>query len=272
MRIGGFVREEWESPEHWAQLNVDMGYGAVYFPVDYRADIKTIDSYAKAAKERDLIIAEIGVWNNSLEKDAALKAKNDEKAIKQFELADYVGARCCVNISGSCGDTWDGPHKDNFTQKTFEQVVLNTQKLIDTVNPKITAFSLEPMPWMYPHTPESYLELIKAVDREHFCVHFDFVNVINSIEKYYNSGAVIEDWFQKLKPYAKSCHAKDIIIGKHLTLHFDECRPGTGELDYRTLIKCAKEMDKDFPVMFEHMDDKIDFVEAMKFVKTIINE
>lgn len=270
MRIGGLLHEKYNSPEEWAELNVKMGYSAVYFPVDYKTDIKTIDAFTQSAKDRDLVIAELGIWNNSFEKDPEIKAKNDERAIKQLELADYVGARCCVNISGSKGTKWDAPHKDNLTKKTFDEIVVNTQKLIDSVKPQNTSFSLEPMPWMFPHTPDSYLDLIKAVDREHFCVHFDFVNVINSIEKYYNNGAVILEWFDKLKPYAKSCHAKDIIIADTLTLHFSECRPGTGELDYETLVKCAKEMDDDFPVMFEHMKTKIDFVEAMNFIKKII--
>ena len=35
---------------------------------NYKSDIQTIDSYIKAAKERDLIIAEVGIWNNLLKK------------------------------------------------------------------------------------------------------------------------------------------------------------------------------------------------------------
>lgn len=269
MRIGGHIGEEFVNAEQWGDAVKKMGYTATYFPLSYKDDIKDIDACIKEAKDRDLVIAEIGAWCNTLSQEPVQQEKCMNRVVKCLELADYVGAKCCVNIAGSLSDTWDGPHKDHFTQKTFETIVRNTQEIIDRAKPKTTCFSLEPMPWMFPHTPESYLELIKAIDRKQFCAHFDFVNVINSVDKYYNNADVIRDWFTKLKPYAKSCHAKDIIIGKNLTLHFSECRPGTGELHYPTIIELARTMDEDFCVMFEHMTEKEDYVLAMDFIKTV---
>ena len=137
----------------------------------------TIDGYKAAAKEADLVISEIGIWNNLLETDAGKREANIQRAIHQLELADYVGANCCVNISGNCGTQWDGHHPDNLTQKTFDEVVRITQRIIDAVNPKNTEYTLEPMPWMFPHTADSYVELLKAVDRKGFAAHLDPVNV-----------------------------------------------------------------------------------------------
>ena len=45
------------------------------------------------------MICEIGVWNNVLERDAAKREAAISRAIHQLELADYVGANCCVNIA-----------------------------------------------------------------------------------------------------------------------------------------------------------------------------
>ena len=173
MRFGGFIFKKWNTPEEWAQAALEAGYSAVYFPVDYTADQKVIDGYKNAAEAADLVICEIGVWNNVLERDAAKREAAISRAIHQLELADYVGANCCVNIAGSYSDQWDGPHKDNLTQKAFDEIVSTTQRIIDAVNPQRTAYSLEPMPWMYPDTADSYLRLIEAIDRKGFAAHLD---------------------------------------------------------------------------------------------------
>jgi Sugar phosphate isomerases/epimerases len=267
MRFGGFIFKKWNTPDEWAQAAIEAGYSAVYFPVDYTAELSVIDGYKKAAQENDLVICEIGVWNNTLERDLEKRNAAIDKAVKQLELADYIGANCCVNIAGSYSEQWDGPHKDNFTEKAFEEIVLTSQKIIDAVNPKTTAYSLEPMPWMYPDTADSYLRLIKSIDRKGFAAHLDPVNVICSPQLYYKNGEVIQEWFDTLGTQIRSCHAKDIKLSGKLTVHLDECRPGTGELDYETYLKCMTKLDDNACLMLEHMTEEIDYIEATKYLK-----
>lgn len=272
MRFGGLILEKFSSPEEWAACAKKMGYSAVYFPLDYKADVKDIDAYTQAARENDLVIAEVGVWNNTLSTDNAKRQSAIEEAVHQLELADYVGARCCVNIAGSYSEQWDGPHKDNLTERAFEEIVLTTQKIIDSVNPKNSGYSLEPMPWMYPDSADSYLRLIKEIDRKGFCAHIDPVNIISSPQLYYKNGEVIQEWFDKLGDNIKSCHAKDIKLSGNLTVHLDECRPGTGELDYRTYLKCASRMEDDICIMLEHMTEQSDYVKAAQYIKSLADE
>lgn len=273
MRLGGLLFEKWNSPEERAQAALRAGYSAVYFPVDHTAPLKVIDGYRDAAKAADLVICEIGVWNNVMDPDRAKSEHNIHYAIRQLELAEYVHANCCVNIAGTYHPTcWDGPHRDNFTQRAFDDVVRITQRIIDAVDPQVTAYSLEPMPWMLPSTPEQYLALIRAIDRKGFAAHLDVVNIINSPALYYRNGEVIEEWFDKLSPYIRSCHAKDIIMSEKLTVHLDECRPGTGALDYRTYLRCASHLDERICLMLEHMTEPEDYVEATKYLKGIARE
>ena len=272
MRFGGQIFKKWNTPEEWAQAALDMGYSAVYFPVDYTADIKAIDGYKKAAADADLVISEIGIWNNLLDADPEKREANIRRAIHQLELADYVGANCCVNISGNCGEQWDGHHPDNLTQKTFETVVRTTQRILDAVNPQNTEYTLEPMPWMFPHTADSYVELLKAVDRKGFAAHLDPVNVINSPVLYYQTGEVIREWFEKLGPKIRSCHAKDIVLSGSLTVHLDECRPGTGNLDYRTYLECMTTLPENTCLMLEHMSREEDYILAAKYLKGLAAE
>ncbi|MDI9496973.1 MAG: sugar phosphate isomerase/epimerase [Bacillota bacterium] len=270
MRLGGAIVDIWDSPEEWAGLALEMGYRAVFFPLDYHASDADIEAFRAAAEAHDLVIAEVGIWNNLLERDPAKQRANQERAVRQLELADHVGARCCVNISGSRSGQWDGPHPENLTPETFAEVVRITQEIIDAARPTRTFYTLEPMPWMFPHTADSYLELLAAVDRERFGCHLDFVNVINSLEKYYRNGELIDEWFRKLGPHIRSCHAKDIRLGTGLTLHLDECRPGTGQLDYPTLIRNLRTLGDDACLMLEHMSEREDYVAGMRFLNSLL--
>jgi sugar phosphate isomerase/epimerase len=258
------------TPEEWALAAKEAGYEAVYFPVDYTAEVSVIDGYVKAAKEHELVIAEIGVWNNTLARDPQEREKAVQKAVRQLELADYAGVRCCVNVAGSYGEQWDGPHKDNLTQRAFEEIVLTTQKIIDAACPKTACYSLEPMPWMYPDSADSYLRLLQCVNRKHFGVHVDMVNVINSPEKYYRNGEIIREWFEKLGDHIVSCHAKDIRLTGELTVHLEECRPGSGELDYQTYISCVEKLNRDTCLMLEHMTGEADYAEALRYLKSFL--
>ena len=268
MRIGGNIFDLWTSPEEWAQAAVKAGYSAVYFPVDYRADMALIDGCVVAAREHDLVISEVGVWRNALSPNRIERDEAFSHSVHQLELAEYVGARCCVNISGTFSEQWDGPHKDNLTPQGFEAVVDVTQRILDAVNPRRTCFTLEPMPWAYPTSADEYLRLFDAVDRKGFGAHVDLVNVINSPWRYYNTTSVINDWFDKLGDRICSVHAKDITLSGRLTVHLDECRPGTGGMDYETLLtRVSLLSDPNTPVMLEHMTAEEDYRAAAAYIR-----
>ena len=270
MRFGGVIFGKWDSPEQWALSALRAGYSAVYFPVDYRAETAVIDGYVRAARDADLVISEIGVWNNLLDRNAEKRAANFERAVRQLELADYVGANCCVNIAGTYADQWDGPHPDNLTQRAFDEIVSVTRRVIDAANPKHTAYTLEPMPWMYPDTADSCLKLIRAVNRPAFAAHIDIVNILSSPQKCYRSGEIINEWFDTLGDRIRSCHAKDITLSGRLTVHLDECRPGTGLVDYDTYVRRVDALtDKNVCLMLEHMTEQSDYIEATKYIKGV---
>ena len=269
MRFGGNIFEKWTTPDEWAQANVNAGYGGVYFPLDSNAKTGDIDAFVQAAKEHDLVICEIGIWNNLLDPDRKKREANFTRAVRQLELADYVGANCCVNIAGTYNaDCWDGCHGGNFTQKAFDEIVEVSRKIIDAAKPRRTYYTLEPMPNMYPDTADSYLDLIKAVERNRFGAHVDIVNIITSPHAYYDNTAVINEWFDKLAPYIRCCHAKDSIIRDKLTVHLDECRPGTGNIDYDTYLKRVDALeDRNVCLMLEHMTEAEDYRLAAEFIK-----
>ena len=98
----------------------------------------------------------------------------------------------------------------------------------------------------------------------------DIVNILSSPQLCYRSGAVIDEWFDKLGPHIRSCHAKDIRLDDRLTVHLDECRPGTGLVDYETYIRRVNGLaDKNVCLMLEHMTEEADYVEATRYIKGV---
>ncbi|SHF44809.1 Sugar phosphate isomerase/epimerase [Caldanaerobius fijiensis DSM 17918] len=272
MRLGGPLFYTYSDPEQWIQALKKHGYGAAYCPVTVDDEDAVVEAYVKVANKADIIISEVGAWSNPLSADEVERRAAIKKCKEQLALADRIGARCCVNISGSRGEQWDGPHPDNFTSETFDMIVATVREIIDDVKPIRTFYTLEPMPWMYPDSADSYLELIKAIDRKSFAVHFDPVNLICSPQRYYNNGALIRDFINKLGPYIKSCHAKDITLSGKLTTHLSEVRPGCGSLDYITLLRNLEALDADMPLMIEHLSSEEECNAAADYIRSKARE
>ena len=213
----------------------------------------------------------MGAWSNPISPDEKTRSAALEKCRRQLALADRIGARCCVNIAGSRGTQWDGPAAENFTEETFEMIVQTTRSIIDDVKPTRTYFTLETMPWAYPDSPDSYLRLFKAIDRERFAVHLDPVNLVCSPQRYYGSGKLIRECFEKLGPYIKSCHAKDILLQTKLTTHLDEVRAGQGGLDYATFLRELSRL-PDTPLMLEHLPSAEEYEKAAGHIRGVARE
>jgi len=269
MRLGGPVFEKYENPDQWVNALRRIGYSSAFCPVGGDASDDVILAYAKAAEAADVIIAEVGAWSNPLSPDEETRRAALLRCQEQLALADKIGAQCCVNISGSRGEQWAGHHPDNLTEETFDLIVETVRNIIDAVKPKRTFFTLETMPWAYPDSPDSYVKLIHAIDRKQFAVHLDPVNFVCSPQRFYNSGALIRECFEKLGPQIKSCHAKDIALSDKLTVHLDEVRPGLGGLDYRAYLQELNKLSPDIPLMIEHLPTAEEYELAAKHIRAV---
>jgi len=245
------------------------GLRAVYVDAAHVDTAGGPERYAAALAAADLIPAEVGAWSNPLSRDAATRNKARTLCAEQLALADAVGARCCVNIAGSLGDKWDGPCNRDLDDDTVDLVVESVRSIIDAVKPKRTSYTLETMPWMLPDSADAYVALVKAIDRPAFAVHFDPVNLINSPRRFAANGALIRDFVAKLGSRIRSVHCKDIALRTHLTLHLDECRPGTGGLDHAALFTALAGLDPDLPVMLEHLPNQHEYLTAASHLRGI---
>ncbi len=253
LRLGGPVFGRPDSPESWVAALQEAGYRAAYCPLEATADDTTVRAWRAAADRADLVIAEVGAWSNPISPDEAERQKALQLCRDQLALAERIGARCCVNISGTRLSGFSGPHPDNLTRETFEMIVETTRAIIDAVRPTRTFYALETMPYAYPDSADCYLELIRAIDRPAMAAHLDPVNLVSSPQRYFRNGELIRECFAKLGPYLKSCHAKDTLLRRELTTHLDEVQPGLGTLDYAVYLTELANLPDPPPLMLEHL-------------------
>lgn len=273
LRLGGPVPGYPKSPDEWVASLKALGYRAAYCPVETKASDAVVKAYEEAAKKADITIAEVGAWgNNPISPDEKTRKESIANCQAQLALADRIGARCCVNVSGSRNPkSWAGQHPDNLTDETFDMIVESVRAIIDGVKPTRTFYTVETGMWWYPISVDSYLRLIKAIDRKQFGVHLDPTNLIYSPPLYYSNGKVISECFEKLGPMIRSCHAKDVKLEDRDLAHLDEIRPGLGGLDYKTFLK---ELSKypDVPLMLEHLKDAEEYRQAAEYVRGVGKE
>lgn len=268
MRIGGGIEKAYRNPEEWVRYAKNLRYSAVLSPVDCSSDEATRRDYMKAAKEADLLIGEVGVWRNCLAKDEKIRRDAVEYAKAQLALAEELGANCCVNIIGSHSDTaWDGFSAENYSADFYALAVDSVREIIDAVKPKHTFYSIEPMPWMLPDSPEQYLKFIQDVDRKEFAVHLDFVNMINCPQRYCLSTDFVKHCFDLLGPYIKSIHGKDVLMEQAYTTLIHETMPGKGTLDYPKILAMVEALGPDTPLFVEHLPDYETYREAAAYVR-----
>ena len=269
VRLGGPIFLKSDDPADLAREHRRLGYSAAYCPPQASiGDGDRLRAIQKAYAAENVVIAEVGAWKNMLDPDGEKRKQNLAYVTERCALAEAVGARCCVDIAGSYNpDSWYGPHPKNLSKEFFDATVENCRHVIDAVKPARTRFTIEMMGWNIPDGPDSYLQLIRAVDRKAFGVHLDVCNGINSPVRFYNNAAYTRECFSKLGPWIVSCHAKDLQWVVELNVHFLEVIPGRGQLDYRAYLQGLAGLKQDAPLMLEHLKSAVEYDEGRQYIR-----
>lgn len=270
IRLGGPIFLKSADPVELAREHRRLGYAAAYCPNVKIEDKERIQAIEKAFAAENVVIAEVGAWKNMLDPDPETRKQNQQYVAERLALADAIGARCCVDIAGSYNPkVWYGAHPANFSNEFFDRTVENVRKLIDAVKPTRAKFALEMMGWAFPEGPDSYLRLIKAIDRKQFAVHIDICNGINSPERFYRNAEFIEECFRKLAPWVVSCHAKDLDWIPEMNVHFVEVVPGRGQVSMAAYLRGVASLPQEAPLMIEHLKTAEEYDEARRHIQKV---
>jgi len=270
VRLGGPIFLKSSDPGELAREHRRWGYSAAYCPAATVDDTDRIRAIRSAFESERVVIAEVGAWRNMLDPDPQKRSDNLKYVTDRLALAEAVGSRCCVDIAGSYNPTvWYGADPRNLSQEFFDATVENCRKVIDAVKPQATKFSIEMMGWSLPDGPDSYLKLIRAVDRPAFAVHMDVCNGINSPTRFYRNAEFTAECFAKLGKWIVSCHAKDLAWIPEYNVHFREVVPGKGQLDYAEYLRQLSRLPVDAPLMLEHLQTPEEYTEGRDYIRSV---
>lgn len=216
-----------------------------------------------------LVVAEVGAWCNPIARDPGERAAAIALCQRRLAVAEAAGARCCITTGGSFNPR-DRLGPEDVGREAFAALVESVRAIVDAVKPVRTAFALETLPWLHPHSPESYAELLAAVDRPGFAVHLDPVNMINCPERYFASGAFVERCLRLLGPRLRSVHVKDCTMAGERLVHIAQCRPGLGRFDHAALFRALAALgDPDLPVVLEHLPSEAEYDAAAAHLRGV---
>ena len=271
MRLGIAKKFSASSPDEWAAKCVELGMGAVIFPKNSTCTDAEIDSHVRACRDHDLVIAEVGAWGSKPEPlTPETMAEKMRWRKRQLELAEYVGANCCVDITGSAGEVWTGGCRENYDPGFQQAIIDGIREIVDEVRPVRTFYTLEPMPWMIPWSPENYLDVLKRIDRPRVAVHMDAINMVTDPEKLFFNREFLDHCFELLGPQTKSCHIKDVKLETQLTVRLIETTCGAGDLDLLHYMELAHAVSPDMPVIIEHLQTMDEYMAALRYVQDLI--
>ncbi len=89
----------------------------------------------------------------------------------------------------------------------------------------------------------------------------------------YRTTELVNEIFDELGEFITGIHAKDVVMsgGGKVVAHVDEAVPGTGTMDYATILKRLDELDHDVTVFPEHFP-YAETVQGAQYIRSVARE
>lgn len=261
-----------DDPAALVRAHKAKGFTAAYAPKVGLDEKEKIAEVRRAFEDANIMIAEVGYWENLLDTDPETQAFHRQKMVDALALADELGARCAVDILGSyCHGNGNSQHKPkNFTRDAFDEAVEIARYMIDTVKPKRAHFAYEIFPFNVIDSPEQIAKLLKVVDRKQFGVHMDLVNLINCPRAYWSSGDIMRESVRLFGDRIVSAHAKDIKMKEPaISVILEEVIAGQGDLDIGSCVRELHKLPFDVPFMMEHLKSEAEYDQAASHIRSV---
>ena len=102
-------------------------------------------------------------------------------------------------------------------------------------------------------------------------MHLDVFNWMRTPERYFYNEEFVDECFEKLGPYVRSCHLKDVRMEPDYTLFFREVPMGQGGINIRHLMEAGEKQDPGMPFIIEHLDSEEAYLESIRYARSLMN-
>lgn len=264
-----------DDPVALARAHKRKGFKAAYAPSVTLNEPDRIRAIRDAFAAEDIMIAEVGYWENLVDTDPDTRKHHRQKMMEALALAEELGAQCAVDIFGSyCHGNGNSTHcAHNFSGEAFDEAVAMARYFIDGVKPKRTYFTYEIFPFGIVDSPREIARLIKAIDRKHFGVHLDLVNLINCPRAYWQSGDIMRECIKRFANRIVAAHAKDVKMKEPaISVILEEVIPGRGVLDMAAFIRELHALRREIPFMMEHLSSEAEYDQAAVYIRSVAKQ
>jgi sugar phosphate isomerase/epimerase len=219
-------------------------------------------TYGAHARDLGLVIGEVGMWENLMTREPALREGRIGTVRRLLLAAEHMGCRSVVVLAGSHhpSDAALAPHPDNYTSAYREELRETILRILDDLSIENTRLIVEPWHNNFFYQPEDIRSFIDEVNHPLLGVHLDQMNMISQ-QTLFATAALVEQTFGLLSDRVVSVHMKDLRCDhRHMFLKYDECPIGDGVMDWGAYLKAVSQLEPDTTCYLEHMSEERDYV------------
>ena len=215
-----------------------------------------VDSMKAFLDEHGLRIGEFSAFHMGLgSSDPDSHAAALDHYGRQLGHARIMDAHC-VGFSITAGRD-AGP--EMWSDETWQRCIHGVRELADLAEKAQMDVAAHPHIIGPLNSVERYIELLGRVDSTRLQVLMDPVN-LTWPHLFFRTAEMIDQAFDELGDRIVALHAKDVTMSAVQrsevalsVVHLDEAVPGTGEMDYTTLLTRLDRLDQDVTVHVEHL-------------------
>ena len=119
------------------------------------------------------------------------------------------------------------------------------------------------------YSVERYMQMLDSVPSSRLKILIDPVNMVTP-QMVYRTGELVDEIFDKLGDSIVGLHAKDVTMsgGGKIVAHLDEVVPGTGTMDYATILTRLDGLDHDVTLFPEHFPFA-ETVQGQQYIRSV---
>lgn len=232
-----------------------------FHPLDI--NIEEVKKIKSALKSSDLVLSNIATGCDDILsdekfepsiicKDSIGRKKRIELLIKTAEFAEYLGVDVINFATGFKSDKVSNSEAYEYLKQGINYLLVKCPK---------TIFALEPEPDMFIEKTEQAIKLINEINNPRLMLNLDIGHVYCCEENPILS-------IRKSIPYARHIHIEDIKN----RVHYHQI-PGTGDIDFNTILKDLIEYNYQYYIsveLYHHADDWNNALDkSIKYLKQI---